>query len=505
VPLAALAAAVVVGLFAAWLLKKATGSYGVNFTPDSLNYLSASRSLLQGKGFLDNDGRPFLFWPPLYPLVLAGGRALGFGVLQWARLVNAGLLVVLSVSFTSLAWRVSRSIPLALAGAAFVTCNASLFLNFGHVYSEPLFITLLVVSAALLAEYWDRRTWPWLVAAAAAAALACVQRYIGVVMLGAGTLAVFAFGRSWRQRFSTAAIFGAIGVAPLGLWMTRNLLITGSPGGNRAPAARGVTENYKLLVQSMISPFVTPRTVSVTLENLLFIALVVTVAIFAWRWRRIAAWETSRQGGLALSALFAVGYSAFLLYVASTSGTDVNERILSPTLPFLTLIGLTAASVIVPEDPPERRGAVWWVVNVAVIVAMLWFIRVPIEYTRDLAAKWRWQGVPTGYATSKRAKQAGIRWLLANADGRVIYTNRPDYALELATKGRLTSTRLRRQANGETALPASAATTDSLFVYFPEDSRNSPLTTAGVSSGLTLVPVFTSPEAQIYRIEPPAK
>ena len=49
-----------------------TSKYGAGVSSDAARNLSTADSLLAGKGFVDMIGAPFILWPPLYPLLLAG-------------------------------------------------------------------------------------------------------------------------------------------------------------------------------------------------------------------------------------------------------------------------------------------------------------------------------------------------------------------------------------------------------------------------------------------------
>ena len=90
-----LAAISLVGVF---LLGFATYPYRVGVSPDSVNYLSAAKNLVQGNGLVTNvirwnnryESIPFIFWPPLYPVVIAGVHQLGLGLIDASWLLNLG-------------------------------------------------------------------------------------------------------------------------------------------------------------------------------------------------------------------------------------------------------------------------------------------------------------------------------------------------------------------------------------------------------------------------------
>ena len=59
---------------------------------DSVSYIAAARNLLDGNGFHTfNRGDPYVWWPPLYPLLLAVASLEVFDPLAVAGPVNAVL------------------------------------------------------------------------------------------------------------------------------------------------------------------------------------------------------------------------------------------------------------------------------------------------------------------------------------------------------------------------------------------------------------------------------
>src|SRR5210317_553824 len=58
------------------LVLLATSLYGAGVSADAAKNLSTAASLLAGEGFYDHTGSPLVYWPPLYPMILAGISAL---------------------------------------------------------------------------------------------------------------------------------------------------------------------------------------------------------------------------------------------------------------------------------------------------------------------------------------------------------------------------------------------------------------------------------------------
>src|SRR5512147_1370559 len=49
-----------------------TSKYGAGVSSDAVRAMSTAEGLLGGRGFVDFVGSPYVLWPPLYPMLLAG-------------------------------------------------------------------------------------------------------------------------------------------------------------------------------------------------------------------------------------------------------------------------------------------------------------------------------------------------------------------------------------------------------------------------------------------------
>ncbi|HEY6075172.1 MAG TPA: hypothetical protein VIV15_17780, partial [Anaerolineales bacterium] len=73
------------------LILLTTSKYGAGVSSDAARNLSTADSLLAGRGFVDMLGTPFVLWPPLYPLVIAGMSLLT----RWTTFQSAWYLNIL--------------------------------------------------------------------------------------------------------------------------------------------------------------------------------------------------------------------------------------------------------------------------------------------------------------------------------------------------------------------------------------------------------------------------
>ena len=217
------------GLLAAGLVLARQMHFGPGLTPDSSTYVSVVRSLVDGVGFVAFFGDLQLF-PPLFPLVLAVGGVFGVDAIAAAAWVNAG-------AFGGAVWLVGGWLrrrgasPLVSIGAA---SAAALSLPMGrvaaYVWSESLFVFLVVLSLSLLDRHvWNggRRT---LLLAAACAALCCLTRYVGLAVVAGGVVVLTAAGQgAVTARLRRVVAYAAVALAPIGLWMGRSWVLFDAP------------------------------------------------------------------------------------------------------------------------------------------------------------------------------------------------------------------------------------------------------------------------------------
>ena len=203
---------------------------------DSANYLSAARSLVAGEGLILPNGTSYPAGP-LFPFLLAAGAPFGIDAVDVARYVNAaafGLTV-----FTTAAWlhRRLRSPLLAVWAGAACLLMPVLYSAAASVWTEIVFILFTMAALSLLDRFLSSGKAPALLLAAAAAAAACLTRYIGAALIGAGALILLLRnGAGMRARLRDAALWSVVSLAPISVWMVRNLLVLGVPLGSNAPS-----------------------------------------------------------------------------------------------------------------------------------------------------------------------------------------------------------------------------------------------------------------------------
>lgn len=207
------------GAFVAALV---TSQYGPGVSADATKYLSVAQNLLDGKGFFDHTGRPLLWWPPLYPLAIAGVSALtGLDVLYaggWLNIVLFAFNIFLHGALLVYAFR-DQPLYIYLGGLFILASDMALRIH-ANISSEPLFVTFSMIFLLASADYLQtrsRRVFWWM---AVMSALAPLQRYLGASLIAAGGLFILYAHREklWRG-MREAALFGALSILPIALWV----------------------------------------------------------------------------------------------------------------------------------------------------------------------------------------------------------------------------------------------------------------------------------------------
>jgi hypothetical protein len=243
-----------VAVVAAALCLAETAIHGIGISPDSIDYLLRARQLAEPGGFgaLLTPALP-ASQPPLFPLLLALlERATGADVAACLRYLNAALLAgLVYAAGAGLFVRAGRPIhPLVFGVAPLgLLLSRSLHDVFGMAWSEPLFLFASVLFLVALARYLRQGEPSALAVASLLAIVAVYTRYSGVTLIAAGALAIpFAARRSARDKLCDLLAFGVTTSLALGVWLLRNLHVTGTLSGTREPAMSSLLENIVLAV-----------------------------------------------------------------------------------------------------------------------------------------------------------------------------------------------------------------------------------------------------------------
>jgi hypothetical protein len=235
-----------------------TSKYGAGVSSDAARNLSTAESLLHGQGFVDMIGTPFVLWPPLYPLLLAGiSLVTGLGTFAVGWYLNV-LSYVVNVWLSGwLLFRIFPGKPLyAALGSLMVALSRFMLRIHANIASEPLFETFLLLFLLAAGAYLAADAAPparmrllwWM---GVLAGLAALQRYLGVLLIL--VLLIVALKREGPRRAPYAIPPLLLAAIPLGAWvLLHNYRVSGTFFGPRALGTMLPLENISLSLTKML-------------------------------------------------------------------------------------------------------------------------------------------------------------------------------------------------------------------------------------------------------------
>ena len=269
---------IVLSLAGAGLVLLATSLYGAGVSSDAAKNLATAASLLAGHGFYDHTGQALVYWPPLYPMLLAGISWLtGWDVFVSGWYLN--VLVMAANAFLAgwLIFEALRERPIyAYLGALFVLVSEPAVRIHANVASDPLYITFSLIFLLAANRYLEGKSAPALGVMVVSAALGTLQRWLGASLIAMGGLVVLvAHWRDWRPLLRDGAAV-SLSLLPVGGWIYfHNIRANGTFWGNDA-AVVDPWMNFQYSLTKIMHWFLPfhPR-----LEWILYHPLVVVVAV----------------------------------------------------------------------------------------------------------------------------------------------------------------------------------------------------------------------------------
>ena len=363
---------------------------------DSAYYVSAARNLAAGEGFVVFDGRQYSD-PPLFPLLMATGVLVGIDAVDAARYVNAaafGLTV-----FTVAAWLIRhvRSPLLAVWAGCACACSISLASAAVSIWTEIIFVLFIVVSLSRLDRFLSRPTAPALLLAAAAAAAACLTRYAGAPLIGAGALILLLRNDTgMRDRLRDTALWSAVSLAPIASWaaVIRSPAVASDVGISGLYSLHEATGKFVLwlfgptgfdLLNGTLGRVTGIDLAGITVTAIAVKSVLLAVAALGSGYalaRYRPGFLQANRTPLTVAAVFAAAYVLFLVMFLPLRGITLTSRYLLPLFPPLLVVatlvldGFVAKGSFKNAAAAAKIGLAATAVPVVVaIVTSLWLVQ----------------------------------------------------------------------------------------------------------------------------------
>jgi hypothetical protein len=424
-------AVTVLNLAGIGLVLLSTTKYGAGLCPDSVRYLDFARSLALGKGLVSHTGTPLVWWPPLYPMLLAFlSLATRLDPAAFVHFVNA-ILFAFALCLSARMFRANfpQSAGYGVLGVCTVLFCPTMSRVYTMAWSECLFIPLVLLYLLSAQRCWHNGGMRSVAFMALSTALACLTRYVGVALIPAGVATIILATRvNFRTRLTRAFAFAALSLAPLGLWLVHIYRLTGTPFGHRGPSGYSFAGSVILCVKTLLWWYLPANGAKYIALAGITVALVVIISLRAVRTRVLSGIAaTFRNHPPAL--LFLAAFPAVVV-IAATRGVDVDSRMLSPIYIPATLILLELAVRLLS---PLQLSTNAFVRKTPVMLLTLWLCLPLQSVARSTAGRLK-DGAGNYNTKDWRESEiiVNVRRVLLNIDGVQVYSNDPFVLWELA-------------------------------------------------------------------------
>jgi len=207
--------------------------HGPGVSGDSVTYVMGAENLVAGNGFSRIEGsgeiEPISGFPPFYSLFLTPVVMLENNSYVISGLLNIGLMGLNTLMIMYIIYRSTNSVwPSIFSGLVLISSDA-IVQTHGWVLSEPLYLTLLLLSVLTLLRYIRQRGFAWLILLGVITAVASLTRYTGFVLLPAIIVILLIFDHSSKRSLALRlSIYILVASTPLMVWYFRNLNSAGT-------------------------------------------------------------------------------------------------------------------------------------------------------------------------------------------------------------------------------------------------------------------------------------
>jgi hypothetical protein len=302
---------------------------GVGISPDSIMYTSAARSLHNSGSLITFNNTTITDFPVFYPVFLwfeltvtgidpfAAGAVLN-------QLIFAAVVVLTGLII--LRFRPTATLYRWLILATMVLSPALLEV-YSYLWSETLFILIILVFFFACHRYFQKRTILSLMIFALVAALSSITRYAGVTLIGTGGLLLLLDLKSpYKRRIQDIFLYGFVSISFLVLNLVRNITITGRLTGPREASFTPFSKNvyyFGTVICDWLGLSEKSYNIEPVITYLLFAGLIALLVI-NFRKKKLGSFEN-------IAVTFAFVYGAFIIISSTFSRYErINSRLLSP-------------------------------------------------------------------------------------------------------------------------------------------------------------------------------
>ncbi len=210
-------------------------NFGIGLEPDSASYLAAAGNLLNGKGFISFDGRALTLFPPLYSILIVFlSFLLQANPVSSAAILNVILFGLIIFKSGSLLIEYVDSKFLIIIGILLIIFSEPIFSDSLWALSDLLFIYILLLYLSFFLSYLKTNNFKTFLILILISAVAALTRYIGIILPFTTIIVLLISNRNKvKKDFKIILIYLILSYLPIGVWIIRNYLISGTFAGDR--------------------------------------------------------------------------------------------------------------------------------------------------------------------------------------------------------------------------------------------------------------------------------
>jgi hypothetical protein len=396
---------------------------GIGISPDSIAYTSAARNFISGNGFTEFSGAPLVAFPLFYPFFLGLVMFVTqHDIILVAPFLNAlmfAILIFLSgtiIEHFKYKTKWYKRILLVI-----ISISPSLIEIYSMLWSETLFIILILVFFLLFHRYLLKHNTLSLVLAATVAAIAFDTRYAGITLVGSGVLLIF-FDKNlkWIKKIAHILLFGSIGVSLVILNLIRNIFENGLATGMRQESITTLSQNIGYY-SSVLSDWLRLPILDKFFIQVFAVIIMLLFLLFFIRninhWKSYYTYENIAVSFFIVYVLFIVLSSTFSRY------ETINNRLLAPA--FLPLLWISTCQIPKWKNQMPHRRLKWvflaFFLGIATVLIGSYF-----AINQDNLSYMNETGIP-GYNEDTWKKSQLVNYLQTHKelfeDDSIIYSN----------------------------------------------------------------------------------
>jgi hypothetical protein len=301
----------------------------VGISPDSVEYISIARNFHDHLHLNDLSGQPVVNFPCLYPLLLGTVFILtGIDPLIAAPIINAFLFAGVVYLSGQLTYRCTNNRLCKWVVLVSVLLSGVLQQVYTMLWSETLFILLVLLFIQTYLNYKTKYTFKPLLILAIVAAMASVTRYAGITLIATGLLMILVDPKQdTRGKRNHFICFGFLASSLLILNLFRNYFLVQTFTGWREPGSTPIIENINYYGNIIYSWLMLPGSSYYLTLGTGILVLISSLTIFL----RLAVFKKNQQAGFLVILAFFLVYSFFIIFLASVLRFEqIDDRLLAP-------------------------------------------------------------------------------------------------------------------------------------------------------------------------------